>query len=817
MDPSREDFEPRPGSRAGAYQLVKKVGSGYFGVVYLGRADDGSEVALKLLRGPCGHDEEVFKQELQGLTKAANASPGARVVRLVAAWREAGLGGCYCLATAPYCSGGNLEERIRDSAAPLLSTRLGWALQVAETLLVLHTTSGVRLVHGDLTLRNVALCVGSGGLLELYVLDLGVARHNHPHGSVEPQKQQSTSVAPEMEQGSGKFDQTADVWSWGVLLHALLSWSLVRMGGAEERAWFEGLPERPRAEWEEELQGPTPLALHIPGGAEDMKQGHMESWIEVLDVMVDCLRPRDQRVGMETVVYVMRRALGYHEPPSKLVWLENQLREGRARGGLDAPAEVNILVDKAEAHAKLQQHVDAHVCLVLAEKIGRQRRSTPHRAFARCTSALAKSYFDRGESELAMPLHEEALAMHRAALPPGHLDIANSLNNLAAVQAHRGQYDRALPLLEEALAMRRAALPPGHPDIATSLNNLASVHKSKGKYDRALPLYEEALAIYRAALPPGHPLIAASLNSLAYLHDSKGEYDRALSLYEEALAIYRAALPPGHPDIAISLNNLASLHHSKGEYDQALPLYEEALATYRAALPPGHPDIASSLNNLAGVHHSKGEYDRALPLYEEALATYRAALPPGHPDIASSLNNLATLLYSKGEYDRALPLLEEALAIERATLPPGHPDIAFSLNNLAAVHKSKGDYDCALPLHEEALAMRRAALPPGHPLIASSLNNIASLHNSKGEYDRALPLYEEALAMRRAALPPGHPDIASSLNNIATVHESKGEYGRALPLYEEALAMRRVALPPGHPDIASSLNNLASLQHSKGE
>jgi tetratricopeptide (TPR) repeat protein len=672
MDPSHEDFEPPVGSRAGAYQLTKRLGSGAFGVVYLGRGDDGSEVALKLLRGPYGHDEDVFEQEMQGLKKAGKAPPEARVVRLVAGWQEAALGGCYCLATAPYCSGGSLEDMIRSAPTPELSTRLGWALQVAETLLALHTTSGVRLVHGDLTLRNVALCVGSGGLLELYVLDLGVARHNHPHGSVEPQKQQSTSVAPEMEQGSGKFDQTADVWSWGVLLYALLSWSLLRMGGAEERAWFEGLPERPRAVWEQELQGPTALALHAAGGAEDMEQGHLERWSEVLDVMVDCLRPRDQRVGMETVVYVMRRVMGYHEPPSKLVWLEQQLREGRAEGGLEAVAEIEILVDKAEAHAKLQQHVDGHVCLLLAEQIGRKHCGSSDAAFTRCIDSLAGSYCDQGYYDMALSLYEEALAMRRAALPPGHSDIAASLNDLALLHDSKGEYDRALPLYEEALTIERAALPPGHPAIATSLNNLAAVHDSKGEYDRALPLYEEALAIERAALPPGHPAIATSLNNLAVLHHSKGAYDRARSLYEEALAMRRAALPPGHPAIATSLNNLAVLHKNKGEYDRALPLYEEALAIERAALPPGHPDIATSLNNLGGVYESKGEYDQALPLYEEALAIQRLALQPGHVDLITSMAFCARVYEWHGRLSRAIALYQEALTESEGVLPAYH-------------------------------------------------------------------------------------------------------------------------------------------------
>jgi tetratricopeptide (TPR) repeat protein len=46
---------------------------------------------------------------------------------------------------------------------------------------------------------------------------------------------------------------------------------------------------------------------------------------------------------------------------------------------------------------------------------------------------------------------------------------------------------------------------PEHPDVANSLNNLAALYYSQGQYAKAENLYERALAIWEKALGPEHP------------------------------------------------------------------------------------------------------------------------------------------------------------------------------------------------------------------------------------------------------------------------------------------------------------------------
>jgi len=208
---------------------------------------------------------------------------------------------------------------------------------------------------------------------------------------------------------------------------------------------------------------------------------------------------------------------------------------------------------------------------------------------ARLLNELGFYLDDKADYARALPLYEQALAIHQTVSGENHPETARSLNNLAGLYYSQGDYDRTLPLFEQALAIRQTVLGENHPDTAQSLNNLAELYRLQGDYARALPLYEKALAIRQTVLGENHPNTATSLNNLAGLYRSQDDDARALHLYEQALAIRQTVLGATHPNTALSLNNLASLYESQGDYTRALPLFEQALNILQQVLGDEHP------------------------------------------------------------------------------------------------------------------------------------------------------------------------------------------------------------------------------------
>ena len=446
------------------------------------------------------------------------------------------------------------------------------------------------------------------------------------------------------------------------------------------------------------------------------------------------------------------------------------------------------------------------------------------------------------------------LSVSHAALAQG-LDEASELNNRAMELVNAGRYSDAESLYKSTLANAEKALGPDHPDVAQWLDNLAALYNDLDRYADAEPLYARSLAIFEKTLGPDHPVVALSLNALGFLYKKQGRYAEAELLYKRSLAIREKVFGPNHSEVAISLNNLGQLYRAQGRFGDAQALYQQALAIWEETLGPDHPNVATALGNLAGLYQSQGRYADAEPLFNRSLMITEKAFGPNHPDVALSLNNLAALYQAERRYADAEPLFKRALAIDEKALGPDHPKVATALNNLAELYRAQARYADAEPLYkrslainekglqrdvastvnnlgllyedqgryadaevlyQRSLAINEQALGPDHLAVAKLLDSLAEFYRAQARYADAEPLYKRSLAINERRLSPDHPDVALLLRHLAGLHENRGRYSDAEPLYKRSLAIVEKAFGPDSPDVALSLNNLAGLYQGQG-
>jgi CHAT domain-containing protein/tetratricopeptide (TPR) repeat protein len=373
---------------------------------------------------------------------------------------------------------------------------------------------------------------------------------------------------------------------------------------------------------------------------------------------------------------------------------------------------------------------------------------------AEVLDVLVESLYRGGKGRAAETRELATLAVEIKieALGPDHLDVAESLNNLAIVHYYFGEYAEAQNKFERALSIRTQVLGENHPDVADSLDKLVNLHQAIADYEVARELGQRALEIQEKSLGPEDPMVAKSLQNLATVLKSLGDYPEALKAAERALAIKEKTLGPEHPRLAPSLTTLGGVLWETGDYERALPLFERAIQIWENALGSDHPSLAAGLNNLAEQLVELGRYEEAKPLYERALAIWEKAYSPDHPRVALALGSLATLHLAMGENEKAQAMLERAVSIRQTALREDHPDLATSLNSLAAVLADGGEYTAARVSYERALDIRRNAFGSHHPVVAESLHGLAIVHTAGGDATRAAELALESEAIARAHL-----------------------------------------------------------------
>ena len=401
---------------------------------------------------------------------------------------------------------------------------------------------------------------------------------------------------------------------------------------------------------------------------------------------------------------------------------------------------------------------------------------------ARLLRTVADTYAALGHYDRALPPAEEALAVRRAEGDPA--EIADSLDQVGNILRLKADHARAGPLLREALDMRRAALPPDDPAIIDSMAHLAALEGAGGDFKAADALFAAAVRAARRRFGDGAVETARQLDGYAANLDDMGRRAEALALYRQVLAIRERALGPEDPDVAATLLSLGVHLSDSGRYDEAVPLLERALAIRRAIYGDAHPLVALARVGLAGVHADEGRLDDAEPLARDAAERLSASLSPQHPKTSEALNMLALVRVLRRDYAGAIPLQQSVLRTLSATLGEGHPDTLTVKNNLAYALLHDGRAGEAETLLREVLARKRDDNGQGR---VHDYQNLANALLLQGKYVEAVEWQRRAVAIQQAREGPASAATAVALRELAIAGELAG--GEAERDYRAALAV----------------------------
>ena len=776
--PKRKAADELIGQRIGTYKILREIGQGGMGAVYLAeRADEQfrKRVALKLVKRGMDTEEILsrFRHERQILASLDHPN----IARLIdGGTTEDGL---------PYF----VMEYIEGQPIDLYYSthKLGTDERLKLFRIVcsaVHYAHQNLVVHRDLKPSNIL--VTADGTVKL--LDFGIAKILNPDlfpDSVLPTKTWERPMTPAYaspEQVRGHAITTAsDVYALGVILYELLTGQrpYVFKGYAPHeiaKVVCETEPDKPSTA----VVRVTSLDATTPNAEADRLSKQLKGDLDNIVLMALRKEPQRRYASVEQFSEDIRRHLD---------GLPVIAREDTFRYRTGKFIARNRLAVAAAAVFALLLAGFLVTTLVQSARVARERdRAERERVKAEKVSSFLVDLFKvsdpdkaRGAQITTREVLDKGADKIRAELKDQPETQATLLHAVGEVYYSMGLYERSAALLEEAVQLRRQTLGNDHPDLARSLTALAQSAFDLGQNDRTEALTREALAIRRKAFGNEHREVAESLNDLALLTKLKGDYATAEPLYRETIAVQRKLSGNDSLDVATPLHNLGVLLSDKKDFAGAEAAEREALEIRRKRLGPDAPDVAMTMHNLASMLRNKGDIAGAEQTLRDTLALRRKIYPEAHPQTALTLHNLGTLLRDRQRYAEAETCLREALAIRLKTLPAEHSTIGRTHLELGRVLAPQKAYAEATAQFNEGLRIAQKTNDKSY--IAHAFDGLGDMKLAQKKYAEAEPLFLKAYEQY---LPLKEADRTQALKEkLARLYEAWGKPEKAEPFKQQ--------------------------------
>jgi serine/threonine-protein kinase len=794
---------PFPGGAFGPYRLLRLLGEGGMGVVYLAeRSEVGGLVAIKLLRDAWLSPGRRERFALEQRTLAQLSHPG------IAQLHDAGsLPDGTPWFVMEYVEGVSLTAWCGDRRASL-AERLHLFRAVCEAVQHAHEHA---VIHRDLKPSNIQ--VTSAGHVKL--LDFGIAKQLD---QLETSAEQTRTglrlmtpayAAPEQVSG-GRIGTRTDVYSLGVTLFELLvgrlPFDLSDKTPVEAAAvLLQGEAERPSVVARREA-----ARANDPDRLLTQDRG---AWAD-LDVLIQAAMHREPERRYSSVAALVRdvdhflRGEPLEARPDSLRYRAGKfVRRNRGPVASAAIGLVLLLTVSAIYAVRLTAARDRAVAeAVRAQRIQRFMLDLfqgGDAAVGPADSLRVVELVERGVRE-ARSLTTEPVAQ------------AELYETLGSISQELGRLDQADALLTSALAQRRALFGAGHPDIVSSLVALALLRLDQARLDSALTLAREALEAGQAALPPDHPLLARSTTALGRVLVERGEYDEAIATLERAVGLYEARRQES-PEMVAALSELANRHFYAGNYDASDTLNRRALDIDRRIHGDRHPRVADDLINLGAIQFQWARYSEAERLYREGLAIIESWYGPEHHRTASALTMLGRAQLFQEQFDSSSATLRRSLGIQAAVFGPEHPRIASILNELGSIALRQGRHDEAEDYYRRMGRIYEAAYGPVHWLVALSRANLGGVHYERGDQRVAERLFREAIAGFSQTQGPEHQNTAIVRIRLGRALLAGGRAAEAIEEVEAGYQLLRPQVSPGAPWLQRARVALAEAHGRLGQ
>ena len=758
----------------GSYALLRKIGEGGFGVVWLAEQHQPvrRQVALKIIRPGMDTREVVARFEGERQALALMDHPNiARVFDGGATENGRPFFVMELVSGIPitrYCD----EQRLGTGA------RLHLFLQVCRAVQHAHQKG---IIHRDLKPSNI-LVTEQDGVAVPKVIDFGIAK------AVSGRISDATVVtvqagimgtpaymSPEqMELGGSDVDTRSDIYNLGVVLYELLTGQMPFDAGRLSSSSWDELRKIIRDQ--EPPKPSTRVGTLDLNTRDEIARQRRTDYTKLrsalrgdLDWIVMCCLEKERSRRYETANGLARdieRHLGDEpitaRPPTMAYVLRKTVRRHRvafATGGAIAASLVFAVV---------------------ASRLEAQR----------ATTAEDVAVAERSRAESA---RDEAEKHKRTAEVEGarSAQVAQFMKNMlkgVGPEVARGRDTTLLRAILDQEAARVRADANTQLEVSVDLlETLGLVYSAIGEHRIGELLLWEALNRYEKQHGRKNLVVARLLHGIGTLVEDQGASYRAEAPLREALALRERLLPPNHLDLAQSRSELGG-KLAGSEHEEAERLLLSALPVQRDSLGSLHPDVARTLGYLSRANLNLRRKLEAENLARQSIEIYRQAFGADTVETLWSERALASALSSQQRHTEAEQVIRSAMERCGRLLSPAHPmnaDLRLDLSYNLGVQQRLPEAEAVA---REALDLAQRYDLPGP--AGQILPRVIDLLRTQGKYEEAEQIARRQIELTRRRVDEYPLMLALHLQNLTGLLRQQKRFEEAEISQREVLALR---------------------------
>ncbi|CAM2009549.1 serine/threonine-protein kinase [Acanthopleuribacter pedis] len=755
------DEDLTPGSFVGPFRIVRTLGEGGMGSVFLAQQDYPitRSVSLKVLKK--GLDSDELQQRFQSERQTLANLQHPHIAQLFDAGETEDKRPYF---TMEYVQGTSIVDYCRQNHLSLYK-RIDLFTKVCEAVACAHDRG---IIHRDIKPGNIL--VNEKGTPKL--LDFGIAKHTEatPYGVETATNSQCRFMTPDYaspEQATGiRVTRSSDIYSLGVLLFELLT---------ERRPYYfkDRLPVTVhQVICEQEPPVPSKVVLEQSpheGKTARYTQRERRSFYRTLRGDLDSIilkmlrkKPEERYLNVKALLedldhfakgrpVTARRQQRFYN--FQKMWHKN--RRHLARAGLTAAmmagsgvavlqyAQKNVRIQQVPGEVRTSSAglLQAFKHLFLGQP-GEQPITSPETrplwiagngpdgattATPETPGLPVPSTSNQPKPGRDDVLSQDQIQTRHAGPTSFQYDPTGTAHNAQKALSHRDS-----TALQSGGVGAFAA--PGE-DSAMRMDYEAWALSSQGRYDEAESLYRQALDQAINEHGNQHTAVADIYMGLADVLGKKGMVHDSESALRAALAI--RTQHDEQQAVAAAMDSLAQNLESQNRFEESDSLRWRALNN-RYAYHGGNPEkLMPSMQSLASTYESQGRFTHAVGIYRHMLSLQNErgkVLPQTTAGIYDGLGRvhvkMNALVEAEDYYQTAMRLRLQAF---------GERNLATiaSAERLAGLLEQQDKVEEAENLYRQALSWRTAAGGAQDPAAVATMSSLVGLLNRQGRTDEA--------------------------------------------------------------------------------